>query len=218
MNHKLKIVQGIGQSIGQEFANILADQTKTGKDFIKFTIKLVLDALNKVVIAKMVESQVSGIALGPAGIVAAGLKVAAIQALFTGAKIAISKFAQGGLVDGGVFQGNSHADGGVKFSSGGRVMEAEGGEAIINKRSTSMFRPMLSAMNQMGGGKKFAVGGITPSISPEVSNPLLSLSGMSSEIGSIVNSRLDKIKVINVVSETTQQQNSITNVESEAIF
>lgn len=215
---QLKIVQGIGQSIGQEFANILADQTKTGKDFIKFTIKLVLDALNKVVIAKMVESQVSGIALGPAGIVAAGLKVAAIQALFTGAKIAISKFAQGGLVDGGVFQGNSHADGGVKFSSGGRVMEAEGGEAIINKRSTSMFRPMLSAMNQMGGGKKFAVGGITPSISPEVSNPLLSLSGMSSEIGSIVNSRLDKIKVINVVSETTQQQNSITNVESEAIF
>ena len=97
-------------------------------------------------------------------------------------------------------------------------MEAEGGEAIINKRSTAMFRPMLSAINQMGGGKKFAVGGITPSISPEVSNPLLSLSGMSTEIGSIVNSRLDKIKVINVVSETTQQQNSISNVESEAIF
>ena len=215
---QLKIVQGIGQSIGQEFANILADQTKTAKDFIKFTIKMVLDALNKVVIAKMVESQIRGIALGPAGAVAAGLKVAAIQALFTGAKIAISKFEHGGLVEGGVFQGNSHAEGGVKFSSGGRVMEAEGGEAIINKRSTAMFRPMLSAMNQMGGGKKFAVGGITPSISPEVSNPLLSLTGMSSEIGDIVNARLNKIKVINVVSETTSQQNSITNVESEAIF
>tara|TARA_Y100001934_G_scaffold264459_1_gene341461 strand:- start:1083 stop:3551 length:2469 start_codon:yes stop_codon:yes gene_type:complete len=218
---QLKIVQGIGQSIGQEFANILADQTKTGKDFIKFTIRMVLDALNKVVIAKMVESQVSGIALGPAGIVAAGLKVAAIQALFTGAKVAISKFAKGGLVDGGMFEGKSHAEGGVKFAVGGKVpqiMEAEGGEAIINKRSTAMYKPLLSAINQMGGGKKFAVGGITPSISPEVSNPLLSLSGLSTEIGSIVNSRLDKIKVINVVSETTQQQNTITNVESEAIF
>jgi len=216
---QLKIVQGIGQSIGQEFANILADQTKTGKDFIKFTIRMVLDALNKVVMAKIVETQVAGIASPiPGSIIAAGLKVAAIQALFTGAKIAISKFAKGGLVDGGVFQGNSHAQGGVKFASGGKIMEAEGGEAIINKRSTAMFRPMLSAINQMGGGKKFAVGGITPSISPEVSNPLLSLSGMSTEIGSIVNSRLDKIKVINVVSETTQQQNNITNVESEAIF
>tara|TARA_R110000824_G_scaffold210968_1_gene396854 strand:+ start:1179 stop:3638 length:2460 start_codon:yes stop_codon:yes gene_type:complete len=215
---QLKIVQGIGQSIGQEFANILADQTKTAKDFIKFTIKMVLDALNKVVIAKMVESQIRGIALGPAGAVAAGLKVAAIQALFTGAKIAISKFAQGGLVDGGVFQGNSHANGGVKFAVGGKIHEAEHGEAIINKRSTAMFKPMLSAMNQMGGGKKFAVGGITPSISPEVSNPLLSLTGMSSEIGDIVNARLNKIKVINVVTETTSQQNSITNVESEAIF
>ena len=215
---QLKIVQGIGQAIGQEFANMLADQQKTGKDFLKFTINLILDALQKQVLASIAESQIRAAAKGPIGIPEAALKVAAIQALFTGAKVAISKFAQGGLVDGGMFEGKSHAQGGVKFASGGRIMEAEGGEAIINKRSTAMFKPLLSAINQMGGGKKFAVGGITPSISPEVSNPLLSLSGMSTEIGSIVNSRLDKIKVINVVSETTQQQNSISNVESEAIF
>lgn len=78
------------------------------------------------------------------------------------ANIANTKFAKGGLTDGGVFSGNSHANGGVKFAVGGRVMEAEGGEAIINKKNTALFRPVLSAINSYGGnGKKFANGGIT---------------------------------------------------------
>ena len=52
----------------------------------------------------------------------------------------LPKAAKGGLITGA-----SHADGGVNI-------EAEGGESIINKRSTSMFGPMLSAINQAGGG------------------------------------------------------------------
>jgi hypothetical protein len=70
------------------------------------------------------------------------------------------QFEQGGLTRGGMFVGNSHANGGVKFRVGGRIMEAEGGEAIINKKSTSMFRPVLSAINSYNGnGVKFADGG-----------------------------------------------------------
>ena len=70
----------------------------------------------------------------------------------------LNKFASGGMV-----VGPSHAQGGVKFSSGGRVSELEGGEAVINKRSTAMFKPMLSQMNSHNGyGKKFAQGGLTP--------------------------------------------------------
>ena len=65
------------------------------------------------------------------------------------------KFARGGMVDGA-----SHAQGGVKFAVGGRVHELEGGEAVINKRSTAMFRNELSSMNQAGGGVKFADGGL----------------------------------------------------------
>ena len=82
---------------------------------------------------------------------------------FTGAKGGIipggdDKFAKGGMVI-----GNSHAQGGVKFAVGGRVAELEGGEAVINKRSTALFKPQLSAMNSHNGyGKKFAKGGITP--------------------------------------------------------
>ena len=64
--------------------------------------------------------------------------------------IQAQEFAKGGLV-----MGNSHAMGGEKFAVGGRVVELEGGEAVINKRSTAMFGDTLSAMNQAGGGTSF---------------------------------------------------------------
>lgn len=89
------------------------------------------------------------------------------------AKIAGVQFAKGGLLlgklfarggvarSGGMLSGPSHAQGGIPFSVGGRLgFEAEGGEAIINKRSSKMFRSELSAINQAGGGVAFARGGI----------------------------------------------------------
>ena len=77
------------------------------------------------------------------------------------AKINGAKFEKGGIANGGLFQGPSHSNGGVKFKVGGTIHEAEGGEAIINKRSTRMFKPLLSSINAAGGGKKFAAGGLT---------------------------------------------------------
>ena len=89
---------------------------------------------------------VKALELGPiAGPIAAGTIGALGFAQV--ANIAGIQFAHGGLVDGGMFEGASHANGGIKFASGGRIMEAEGGEAIINKRSTAMFKPVLSAIN-----------------------------------------------------------------------
>ena len=61
------------------------------------------------------------------------------------------KFAKGGMV-----YGNSHAAGGEKFAVGGQVSELEGGEAVINRRSTAMFGGALSAMNVAGGGNSFS--------------------------------------------------------------
>ena len=84
------------------------------------------------------------------------------------AAISATKFtgALGGIVpqfaDGGMVNGPSHANGGVKFAVGGSVAELEGGEAVINKRSTAMFRGQLSDMNAAGGGVRFANGGVTP--------------------------------------------------------
>lgn len=45
-------------------------------------------------------------------------------------------------------EGPSHAAGGVHI-------EAEGGETIINKKSSRMFLPLLSAINELGGGVPF---------------------------------------------------------------
>jgi len=49
---------------------------------------------------------------------------------------------------GGEIKGKRHAQGGT-------IIEAEDGEAIMNRGSVAMFKPMLSLMNQMGGGKAF---------------------------------------------------------------
>ena len=42
---------------------------------------------------------------------------------------------------------------------GVRPVEIEGGEIIINKVSSQLYRDELSAINVKGGGKKFASGG-----------------------------------------------------------
>ncbi|BAQ92955.1 phage tail tape measure protein [uncultured Mediterranean phage uvMED] len=91
---------------------------------------------------------------------AAGLKqyaalaaIASARFIGTTATIASQKFADGGMV-----YGNSHSQGGEKFAVGGRVVELEGGEAVINKRSSSMFRNELSAINVAGGGVDFSRG------------------------------------------------------------
>lgn len=66
-------------------------------------------------------------------------------------------FAQGGLVNG--------AGSGTSDSVSARLSN---GESVINARSTSMFKPLLSALNEAGGGRAFAgtdgVGGVTTGV------------------------------------------------------
>ena len=50
--------------------------------------------------------------------------------------------------DGGLIGGKRHAQGGT-------LIEAEQGEAIMTRGAVTMFAPMLSMMNQMGGGTAF---------------------------------------------------------------
>ena len=58
-------------------------------------------------------------------------------------------FATGGVVGGG---GSGTSD-----SVSARLSR---GESVINANSTRMFRPLLSAINEAGGGRRFADGGI----------------------------------------------------------
>ena len=127
-----------------------------------------------------------------------------------------SGFGDGGVIDtfadGGMVHGKSHAQGGEKFAVGGRVVELEGGEAVINKRSTAMFRNQLSAMNSAGGGVKFADGGLLnmPSFSQQQFNAL----GQNQMMGAMGGAS----KVVVVEADITSTQNSVSVIESDAII
>ena len=122
-------------------------------------------------------------------------------------------YEQGGLTRGGMFVGNSHANGGVKFRVGGRIHEAEGGEAIINKKSTSMFRPVLSAINSYNGnGVKFADGGLLNS------GEKFAMGGELSSAQQLISGGMGTSKVVIVESDMTDVQNRISAIESQATF
>ena len=157
----------------------------------------------------------------PVTVLFAGISLSQVGlALATGAAqiavIAAQQFANGGMIEefanGGMVQGKSHAQGGEKFAVGGRVVELEGGEAVINKRSTSMFRNQLSAMNSAGGGVKFADGGLLnmPSFSQQQFNAL----GQNQMMGAMGGAS----KVVVVEADITSTQNSVSVIESDAII
>jgi hypothetical protein len=124
-----------------------------------------------------------------------------------------NQFANGGLTRGGMFVGNSHANGGVKFRVGGRIHEAEGGEAIINKKSTSMFRPVLSAINSYNGnGVKFADGGLLNS------GEKFAMGGELRSAQQLISGGAGTSKVVIVESDMTEVQNRISAIESQATF
>lgn len=94
---------------------------------------------------------------------AIGVQIAALQAQK-------SRYAEGGYVDSdGMLHGNSHAQGGIDIKVGkSRIIEAEGGEFIINKKSSERYYNILAAINNDGksgktisalGRRKYADGG-----------------------------------------------------------
>ena len=131
----------------------------------------------------------------------------------------VMKFEEGGVVgddkkyaDGGMVHGASHAQGGVKFAVGGRVNELEGGEAVINKRSTAMFRNQLSSMNQAGGGVKFADGGLMSS--PQFTEAQFGASNQSAMMGAMGGQR----KVVVVEADITDSQSTVSVIQANATF
>ena len=72
--------------------------------------------------------------------------------------------------------GRNYADGGLiggkRHAEGGTLIEAEQGEAIMTRGSVTMFGPLLSALNQAGGGKSFAPNAMVASYdNPQLNNP-----------------------------------------------
>ena len=157
-----------------------------------------------------------------------GLKIAgaATIAVVSGGSLAVPAAAlaasgatdiAGTFANGGIVQGRSHSQGGEKFAVGGRVVELEGGEGVINKRSMSnpFIRSAASRLNQAGGGKKFAHGGIIPKyagggILEGFGSPMFeALKGAFSE-------GVTGLRVYNTVTDTTDRQNDVENTIAES--
>lgn len=117
----------------------------------------------------------------PMNYVVMGVNIAA--GLAQVAKIAGTKAADGMLI------GPSHAQGGIPINTPNGMIEAEGGEVIINKRSSAMFRDELSAINQAGGGVKFAKGGVVGSDLATVQNSLTKAIDMT-EMANIIGEKV----------------------------
>ena len=142
--------------------------------------------------------------------------IAAMASTLSLIKSIKNSFGDGGVIqefaNGGMVNGRSHAQGGEKFAVGGRVVELEGGEAVINKKSTSMFRGQLSAMNSAGGGVKFADGGLLnqPSFSQQQFNAL----GQSQMMGAMGGAS----KVVVVEADITNSQRDVAVIQSDSII
>lgn len=175
-------------------------------------------ATNLEALALQGKSLAQDLALGfPQNIIAVASTLALIMSVRANLKaLAGRPYAKGGMIEefanGGMVHGRSHAQGGEKFAVGGRVVELEGGEAVINKRSTAMFRNQLSAMNVAGGGVKFADGGMLnmPSFTQQQFNAV----GQNQMMGAMNRSS----KVVVVEADITDTQNSVNVIESDAII
>ena len=124
-------------------------------------------------------------------------------------------FEHGGIVkfnSGGILNGPSHKEGGIPayVKGSNKMLELEGGEAIINKKSTEMFKPLLSKINEKGGGIRFEEGGITKS----------NLEAMTARIGTLVtksNSTMDVRVTVNGTLNVDGSEITLTQKQKDEI-
>lgn len=97
IREQLSFAQGIGQQFGEAFAEMLTDSETSLGDFMKATLGIILDSLQKMMIAYIAETQMKNIAtLGFLGLAKAAAEIALITAAFETAKAAINGFEEGG--------------------------------------------------------------------------------------------------------------------------
>lgn len=134
-------------AIGDGLAAFFESQDLTFHNFLKTMLTTYLDAIEKQMTATYVHILATSIAeSGWAGVASAAAKLALIKAAFAAAKAAVKGFSTGGYVQG--------AGTGTSDSIPARLSN---GESVMTAKATSMFSPILSAFNQLGGGVPIVV-------------------------------------------------------------
>lgn len=134
-------------TMGDGLADFFSEQDKSLHSFLKSmltslldAIKIAIDAYYAQILAREIASKSWG------GVASTAALMALINAAFAGAKAAIKGFATGGYVQG--------AGTGTSDSIPARLSN---GESVMTAKATSMFSPILSAFNQLGGGVPIVV-------------------------------------------------------------
>jgi hypothetical protein len=134
-------------AIGDGLSSFFESQDLTFHNFLKTMLTTYLDAIEKQMTATYVQILATSIAEdGWTGVASAAAKLVLIKAAFAAAKAAVKGFSTGGYVQG---SGTGTSD-----SIPARLSN---GESVMTAKATSMFSPILSAFNQLGGGVPIVV-------------------------------------------------------------
>lgn len=129
-------------AVGDAFVDFFNSEDKSFHSFLKSLLSSLLDAVEIAMEAQYIEILGRGLVkLGWAGVADAAAKLALLKAAFAGAKALVKGFSTGGYVQG--------AGTGTSDSIPARLSN---GESVMTAKATSMFSPILSAFNQLGGG------------------------------------------------------------------
>lgn len=141
-NNAVDIANQITSGFTSAFAEMFSEGEVSFRNFMRSILITTLDAIEKALLAYQAEILAREIASKSwAGVASAAALSALIAASFEGAKAAVKSFAVGGYVSG--------AGTGTSDSIPARLSN---GESVMTARATSMFSPLLSAFNQLGGG------------------------------------------------------------------
>lgn len=136
-------------AIGDGLSSFFESQDLTFHNFLKTMLTTYLDAIEKQITATYAAILADSILHGGwAGVASAAAKLALVKAAFAAAKAAVKGFSTGGYVQG---SGTGTSD-----SIPARLSN---GESVMTAKATSMFSPILSAFNQLGGGVPIVVSG-----------------------------------------------------------
>lgn len=129
-------------AIGDGLAEFFESEDLTFHNFLKTMLTTYLDAIEKQLTITYAAILANSIRDGGwIGVASAAAKLVLIKAAFAAAKAAVKGFSTGGYVQG--------AGTGTSDSIPARLSN---GESVMTAKATSMFSPILSAFNQLGGG------------------------------------------------------------------
>ena len=144
---QLKMMADMIQTMGDGLSEFFESEDKSLHSFLKSMLTSILDAIEIAVnayFAQILAKEIASKSWG--GVASAAALMALVKAAFAGAKALVKGFAVGGYVQG--------AGTGTSDSIPARLSN---GESVMTAKATSMFSPILSAFNQLGGGVPIVV-------------------------------------------------------------